>query len=165
MDSEIEVSFYVAATFTQIPPVVSGLNTVIIGCFDITLITGAYITENSINDQYELGTSNIFLEEYTEGGSLLRIFVPILSASESVDLPTALHWTTDVVACSAVYTDVVTDESGATNATDPRFTEDGDQILTILTDSPFFGFIYLRAEGVIPTVFVVHKVQVTICGD
>jgi len=46
---EIEISFYVAAQSNLVEPVVSEVITVIIGCFDITLIEGEYDPLNIIN--------------------------------------------------------------------------------------------------------------------
>jgi len=99
----------------------------------------------------------VFLEAYTVEGSLLRIYVPEASSTETVDIADAMNWNTDKIDCEMVITDLVTDISGITNATDPTFTEENN-VITLDTQTPFFDFIYVRAEGYLPDVFTVHKV-------
>jgi len=75
-----------------------------------------------------------------------------------------MNWNTDKVDCEMVLTNLVSDASGATPLLSERFSEENN-VITFDTSSSFFDFIYVRAEGYLPNVYTVHKVQVTICGD
>ena len=128
--------------------------TVTLSCIDITTISTAF---NS-------GETVPAVIPYTTDGHIYKIFIGIPGGSKTVALNDVTTFSTDIATCSATGIDLVTSSAGDTAYSGSVFSE-SNFVLTIDTTSSFYGSLYLKTLSYKPSVSVVDKVFVTVCGD
>ena len=144
--------FFIAARAPLISDTLSSAIQITLSCINLTDITTTY------------GTNSVpFVVDYTLDSHLFKIFVGEPGISETIDLSSFITYETDRpddCDCLGVQ---VTDASG-TLSSSPRFSTN-NFVLTVATDSAFYGSIYLKATTYVASVFKIDKVLVTVCGD
>ena len=152
--AETNVVFYIAALNDAGVKTVTPSITVTLSCIGISSVTVAYNSAESVAS----------VLPYTTDGHLYKIFFGTPSTSETVNLNDVTTFSTDVATCSATGIDLVTSSAGDTAYSGAVFSE-SNFVLTVATNAPFYGSLFLKTLTYRPTISNVDKVLVSICGD